>query len=197
MSATTSQRHPLFFQLSQLCLDIFQIGRPVSVHRALCSLMDCEKVPSHSPLHHFIMPAALLTAACLAQGTRTEEQLTAMLETAWDRSLQVPGGACGNLGACGAGVGAGIFMSVFTDASPHSAETWKWCNEITGLCLQEIAKIPGPCCCKRTCFLALQAAVPYIEKTCKLCLPTEDSVACVYFAENEICKQQDCPFFPR
>ena len=190
------KRHPLFETLSETCLEFFRKGQPVSARRILTALMDRKEVPSHSPLHHFLMPAALLTAAFLAEDGREEVELAAMLGLAWDRALQVPAGACGNLGACGAGVGAGIFMSVYTGASPHTKENWKWCNEITARCLAEIAQVEGPCCCKRTSFLTLRAAEPYIAERLGLRLPPGEEAVCTYFRENEICKGRECPFFP-
>jgi len=190
-----SERPAMFDELAERCLQAFREGTPVPATRLLMRLMDHKQVPSHSPLHHFIMPATLLTVASMAKGVEDEDDLLDMLEEAWDRAQNVLGGFCGYYGACGAGVGTGIFMSVFTGATPHSVDSWKWCNEITGRSLQSIASVPGPCCCKRTSFLALQAAVPYIEEVCGLHFPEDPEVVCGYYMDNEICKHQDCPFY--
>ena len=185
----------VFQELKTRCLQAFHKNRPVPASALLMELMDFEMVPSHSPLHHFIMPAVLLTVASMAKKDASEAELSDMLEEAWQRAQHVPGGFCGNFGACGAGVGTGIFLSIFTNTSPHSVETWQWCSEITARSLQQISAVPGPCCCKRTCFLALEAAIPYIEEKCALTFPEDPPVVCRYSSANEICKRKECPFY--
>ena len=65
----------------------------------------------HGPEHHTMVGAALLTAYRNAGGeVDLEHRLPAMLQ----RGRQVPGGACGYWGVCGAAAGAGIYMSVLT-----------------------------------------------------------------------------------
>ena len=62
---------------------------------------------------------------------------------------------CGLYGACGAAVGCGIFMSVYTGTTPLSKDTWSLCNYATAGALSEMAKLGGPRCCKRNTFAAL------------------------------------------
>lgn len=159
-------------------------------------MMDVEGVPMHYPYHHFIIPATLLTAACKATG-KSVEDLKDMLDTAEGRAKNVLGGFCGDYGACGAGVGTGIFMSVYTGASPMTQDNWSWCNEITGISLQKISSIPGPRCCKRTGFLALKTAVPYISEKLGIELKIDEEVKCKYYEKNTECKKSLCPFFPK
>ena len=132
--------------LRQICLGVYDAGQKLTVEELLEKMMDHPEVPIHYPYHHFIMPAALLTLAAMEQ-SESREALEEMLDTAKVRSMQVPGGVCGNFGTCGAGVGAGIFMSVWTQTTPVSGKTWQWCNELTGRCLQKIASVEGPRCC--------------------------------------------------
>ncbi len=157
-------------------------------------MMDVEGVPIHYPYHHFIVPASYLIAACVETGKEREEFIE-MLDEAKERSLSVQGGFCGNYGACGAGVGAGIFMSVYTDGSPMAVEPWQWANEVTGIALQGISKCPGPRCCKRVSFLSFSSAVPYINEKLGLHMKINNDIVCKYYEQNNECKRNACPFY--
>ena len=61
----------------------------------------------------------------------SREEFHKQLQAAEGRGKTVPGGACGNCGACGSGVGIGIFISIFTGATPMAADSWKLANEGT------------------------------------------------------------------
>ncbi len=185
----------VFEDLREICLGVYDKGGKITVEELLERMMDHPEVPIHYPYHHFIMPAALLTLAAMEQG-ETREALAEMLDTAKARSLQVPGGFCGNCGACGAGVGAGIFMSVYTQTTPVSGMTWQWCNELTGLCLQKIASVAGPRCCKRTSFLSVEASLPYINEKLGLHLQKSPVVTCKYYERNKECRHGECPYYP-
>ena len=185
----------VFESLKDECLDIFKTRPTVNVSEIALEMMSREDVPMHFPFHHFIVPASLLTAAAVSRGD-SYERLDEMLETAKERSKNVLGGFCGNYGACGAGVGAGIFMSVYTDSSPVSAATWSWCNEITGRCLQKLASVEGPRCCKRTAFLSISEAVPYINEKLGTALTFNEDQICSFHERNKECKGKLCPFFP-
>ena len=185
----------VFEALKDECLEIFDKRPTVNVSDIAVELMSREDVPMHYPFHHFIIPAALLTAAAVSRGD-SRERLAEMLTTAGERAKNVLGGFCGNYGACGAGVGAGIFMSVITDSSPMSVQTWDWCNEITGICLQKIASIGGPRCCKRTAFLSISEAVPYANSKLGTSLTFNEEQKCSFHERNKECKRKLCPFYP-
>ncbi len=185
----------VFADLKDICLGVYDAGEKLTVEELLNKMMDHPEVPMHYPYHHFIMPAALLTLAAMEQ-SESRETLEEMLETAKARSLQVPGGFCGNCGACGAGIGAGIFMSVFTETTPVSGKTWQWCNELTGLCLQKIASVSGPRCCKRTSYLSVSESVPYINEKLDLHLQNSPEVICKYYEKNKECRRGECPYYP-
>jgi len=185
----------VFESLKEECLDIFQTRPTVNVSEIALEMMSREDVPMHFPFHHFIIPAAFLTATAVSRGD-SRERLADMLETAKERSKNVLGGFCGNYGACGAGVGAGIFMSVYTESSPVSDRTWAWCNEITGRCLERIASVPGPRCCKRTAFLAISEAVPYANEKLGAAMTYNKEQICTFHERNRECKGKLCPFFP-
>lgn len=185
----------IFQELKETCLAAFESKKKYTVEELMMEMMDHPEVPMHYPYHHFIIPATLLTLATM-EDCSSKEELEEMLDKAILRAKNVLGGFCGHYGACGAGVGAGIFMSIYTDTSPLSETGWQWANEMTGICLQKIASIPGPRCCKRTGFLAMQTAVPYANEKLELHLTSGDKIVCKYASRNKDCKKEVCPFYP-
>lgn len=187
-------KQEIFDQLKAQCLTIHQSGKKVKVEEALMSLMNAPGMAMHCPYHHFIMPAVLLTLASIEQ-EKSEAQLEEILIVAEERAKTVPAGFCGECGACGAAVGIGMTVSILTQATPKTTESWQWANEATGLCLQEIAKYPGPRCCKRTSFLAAKRGVPYINEKCNLNLEISEMIKCNYYEKNAECLEAQCPFY--
>ena len=181
--------------LKENCMEVFRKKEALPADTLLIRLMEVPGVPMHYPYHHFITPIALLTLAALEEDRKAEE-LAQWLDGAEERARTVPGGFCGNCGACGAAIGAGIFVSVYTGASPMSVENWQWANQATGLCLQTIAAYPGPRCCKRVTFLAAQAAVPYLNQVTGLHFRLNDSITCTFHRKNATCLEEKCPFYP-
>ncbi|HCB96391.1 MAG TPA: SAM-dependent methyltransferase [Ruminococcus sp.] len=190
-------KEELFNAITEACLLTFREKKSIDVISIMERLMDIPGIPMHYPYHHFIVPASLLTAAAMQNINKNEDELKEELETAKGRAKQVPGGFCGFCGACGAGIGAGIFMSVITESSPMSEETWQWCNEVTSVSLSSISSVSGPRCCKRTCFLSAQAAVPYIREKLSISLPMPKEINCKYSANNPTCKKELCPFYSK
>lgn len=184
----------VFEELKDLCKNVFTEKSEMNVSDLLIKMMDHPDVPMHYPYHHFIVPAALLTAAAVQSKTEAEDFLY-MLDQVEERSKNILGGFCGYYGACGAGIGAGIFMSVFTDTTPMSGKTWQWANEITGKCLVALSQVPGPRCCKRTAFLSLEEAIPYINDKLELHLSMEENITCRYHDRNQQCKRKKCPYY--
>ena len=126
---------------------------PIAIARAL---MADPFVHMHGPEHHVLVGAALLTAWHNSSG---QGDFPAALAELARRGEQVPGGACGFWGCCGAAVSAGIFFSVAAGATPLAGESWGLANRATAAALQAIGNIGGPRCCKRDSFTAiLQAA---------------------------------------
>jgi len=187
-------KEEVFADMRAVCRGIYERGEKIKIEEALMELMDMEGILMHCPYHHFIMPAALLTVTALEQ-EKTWQELDQWLQVTEDRAKTVPPGFCGNCGTCGAAVGVGIFISVYTGASPLTKENWQWANEGTGKCLLAIAKYPGPRCCKRTTFLAALEGVPYINEKCDLNLEISQDIRCRYHQKNAQCLEEECPFY--
>jgi len=180
----------IYDNLVSQCLEMYAAGETMQIAEMAMRLMDDACVPMHSAFHHFIVPAVLLIASMKAQGAPLAD-FQANLNEALVRAKNVSGGFCGNYGACGAAVGVGIFMSVFTDTTPMSVQTWGWANAVTAQCLQEIAQYQGPRCCKRVVFLALRTVVSCIKEKLDITLSPVEQVHCKYFERNKECKKRE------
>ena len=95
-------------EMIALCLAAFDRGGPAAPLDLLEAMMSLPGVEMHTPEHHFMVPAALLTAAHSVSG-RDRSALERDLNAALSRSKRVPGGSCGDCGWCGAAGGAGKF----------------------------------------------------------------------------------------
>jgi hypothetical protein len=177
--------------LERLCLDSAETD-PAALTRAA---MHHPKVKMHGPEHHFLTPAALLTAWCNLRGEPPERK-AALLAEARRRAAQVPGGVCGAWGACGAAIGTGIFVSVVTGATPRSREPWASSQAITAEVLGVLARLGGPRCCKRNTWLATLAAAKFSGKHLGTPMPARGA-RCDFSPLNPDCHTEHCPFYPR
>ena len=157
------------------------------------TLMNSPKVKMHGPEHHFLVPAALLTA--YYNLNEKQETKAERLRQARKRGENVLGGFCGFYGACGAGVGTGIFISLITDSTPLSEEAWRLSNLMTARSLEEIACHGGPRCCKRDTFLALQSAQVFLERNLNVRLPLSEPIMCTFSDLNKECLHETCPYY--
>ena len=155
-------------------------------------VMALPQVHMHGPEHHAIVPCVLLTAFhnC-GGGNDLKEDLSAALK----RGGQVPGGACGYWGVCGAAAGAGIYMSVLTGSDPVNENAWPIPQRLVARCLNRIAQVGGPRCCKRSSRLCIHEAVLFTAELFGVDMP-EAEVRCTYMGENRECIGRSCPFFP-
>ncbi len=169
-----------------LCLNE-KSKNPVYILEKMMSLDFCHM---HGPEHHVMVGAALLTAYKNAGGIL---ELEMALSEMYKRGKQVPGGACGFWGACGAGISAGMYVSIVTKATPLAAEAWGLSNQMTARTLNAIGQNGGPRCCKRDSYLAIIEAVGFTSE--KLGVKMElDQVICSRSHLNNQCLQKKCPF---
>ena len=139
-----------------VCLSETSVN-PVEILQKIMGLPFCHM---HGPEHHVMVGAALLTAYHNAGG---KIDLAKALSEMQARGKQIPGGACGFWGACGAGISAGIFMSISTGATPLESEAWGLSNKMTALALSAIGEVGGPRCCKRDSYLSIMEAVKFTK----------------------------------
>lgn len=162
---------------------------PVEILEKMMAMPFCHM---HGPEHHVMVGAALLTAYHNAGGAL---DLPKALGEMINRGKKVPGGACGFWGACGAGVSAGIFVSILTGATPLAGETFGLANRMTARALDAIGAVGGPRCCKRDSFLSLLAAVDFVHEHFGVEME-RPSIVCTYSAQNAQCLGGRCPFSP-
>ena len=164
-------------------------ANPIAILEKMMSLAFCHM---HGPEHHVMVGAALLTAYRNAGGTlELPRALTEMLL----RGKQVPGGACGYWGACGAGLSTGMYMSIVTGSMPLAKEAWGLSNRMTAAALAAIGQHGGPRCCKRDSYLAIQAAVDFTREHLGVQMEMGDTF-CTRCHMNNQCLGKACPFHP-
>ncbi|MFO0583986.1 MAG: DUF5714 domain-containing protein [Anaeromyxobacter sp.] len=157
------------------------------------ALMGLPALKLHGPEHHFLVPAVLLSATANARADGAAK--AGWLAEARRRAGAVPGGSCGFQGACGAGVGVGIFLSVANGTTPLARSTWGAANAATGRALTVIGGVGGPRCCKRTTWLALLSGVRAARDVLGVRLGGRGP-ACTFAARNAQCLGEGCPFHP-
>ena len=162
---------------------------PVHIIEKMMSMDLCH---FHGPEHHVMVGAALLTAYKNAGG---DIDLAKSLSEMYSRGKQVPGGACGFWGACGAGISAGIYMSIITGATPLAQEAWGLSNRMTARALERIGSVGGPRCCKRDSYLAILEAVEFTRKERGITMES-DKITCSRSDMNKQCIGTRCPFHP-
>ena len=163
---------------------------PIEILNEMMRLPSCHM---HGPEHHTMVGSALLTAYKNAGG---EVELTTALAEMRKRGKQVPGGACGFWGACGAGISAGMFISIALKATPLSGDAWGLSNQMTARALDAIGKNGGPRCCKRDSFLAVTEAVKFTSEKLRVNMRSS-RVACAYSHLNNQCRGESCLFYKR
>ena len=149
-----------------------------------------KKAPMHGPEHHVMVGSALLTAYKNAGG---KIDLPKALSEMQARGKKVPGGACGFWGACGAGVSAGMFVSIVTGSTPLAKEAWGLSNKMTTSALGAIGEVGGPRCCKRDSYLSIIKAVEFAKEHLGVEMEL-GRIKCIHSALNNQCIGARCPF---
>lgn len=158
-------------------------------------LMEDPYIYMHGPEHHVMVGAALLTAYYNSGGYEKQggqEAFEKDLEEMKARGSVYPGGSCGFWGACGAAVSAGMFMSIITKATPLTGRSWKASNRMTSRCLDHIADLGGPRCCKRNSFTAAKTAVEFVKEELGIQMELPEKIQCDFSSENQQCLRKAC-----
>lgn len=160
---------------------------PIEIIRKMMNAPFCHM---HGPEHHVMVGAALLTAYNNAGGDiQLEESLIEMM----NRGKAVPGGACGFWGACGAGISAGMFVSIISGSTPMTKEPWGLANRMSSKALDAIGAVGGPRCCKRDSYLSILAAIEYVKEHFGIEMESSE-VQCSHYKMNKQCIGNSCPF---
>ncbi len=173
-------------EIFSLCINE-ESKNPIYILEKMMSLDFCHM---HGPEHHVMVGAALLTAYKNAGGALG---LKTAISEIYKRGKQVPGGACGFWGACGAGISTGMYMSIATKATPLAKEAWGLSNRMTARALNAIGNNGGPRCCKRDSYLAIIEAIRFTEEELNVKMESSE-VFCSRSQMNNQCIKANCPF---
>ena len=160
---------------------------PIEIIQKLMALPFCHM---HGPEHHVMVGSSLLTAYKNAGGNLDLQKALIEMQS---RGKQVPGGACGFWGACGAGISSGIFVSIVTGSTPLANEAWGLSNKMTASALDAIGAVGGPRCCKRDSYLAITKAVEFANEHLGIEMEL-GRIKCIHSAQNNQCIKKKCPF---
>jgi len=156
----------------------------------LSKLMALPFCHMHGPEHHIMVGASLLTAYKNSGG---ELDLEKALTEMQSRGRKVPGGTCGFWGACGAGISAGMFISIVTGSTPLAGKEWGLSNKMSSRALGTIGEIGGPRCCKRDSFMAITEAVAFVRENLGVKMELSP-ISCEFSHKNNQCLGAKCPF---
>ncbi len=159
-------------------------------HEILEGLMALPFCHMHGPEHHILVGSSLLTAYKNAGG---ELDLPSALLEMQARGKEVPGGACGFWGACGAAISTGMFVSIVTGSTPLAKEEWGLSNLMTSCALKRIGEIGGPRCCKRNSYAAVTEAVHFAEEHLGVRMELKE-ILCSHSGSNNQCIGKRCPY---
>lgn len=174
-------------QMIDLCT-VETSSNPLAILEKMMSLPICHM---HGPEHHFMVGASLITAYHNAGG---KVDMPWALSEMIRRAKQVPGGACGNWGACGAAISTGMFVSIVTKSSPLAKEEWKLSNQMTSRSLAQVAEHGGPRCCKRDSYLSVLTAIEFAAEKLSINMESPETITCSRSALNNQCLGSGCPF---
>ncbi len=158
-------------------------------------IMKHPKFKVYGPEHHILTPAAILTALKnngIKKPNGADITDSDIME-AIKRASEVPGGWCGFYGSCGAGIGSGIAISIYTGATPATDKERTLANQITARSLNKIADDLEHCC-KRSVKLSICEALKFFKEKFNIELDYSPS-HCEFSNINTKCEKQKCPMF--
>ncbi|NPV01337.1 MAG: SAM-dependent methyltransferase [Brevinematales bacterium] len=156
------------------------------------TLMRNPRIEINSPVHHYLVTAAMLT--CYYNKRKEYEIKKTKLHLAKDRARRLTEGFCNQYGICGAALGNSLFLNMVLPDTELAAEEWKLANLLTSTTLNAIAYQGIPRCCKRNLFLSIINAVEFMRDYLKVII-THGGVDCVFSAMNPYCQKNNCPFY--
>jgi MoaA/NifB/PqqE/SkfB family radical SAM enzyme/SAM-dependent methyltransferase len=157
----------------------------------LTTIRSHPAVPMHGPEHHGMVPGVILAACRNSGGDISREVIAAGIE----RGSNVPGGACGFWGSCGAAIGAGIAAALILDATPLTPNPRQQAQAFTARVLAEIAGITGGRCCQRESWLALTHTARLSEEFFGIQLQIDATIHCDQYRKNRECIRRQCPLW--
>jgi hypothetical protein len=159
------------------------------------TIMAHPNFKTYGPEHHVLVPAVLLTTLKNngIQKPNEREIKFSDIKEGINRASKIPGGYCGFYGSCGAGMGAGVAISIFTDANPSTDIPRSLANKMTSRALAKIADDLEHCC-KRSVRLAICEALNFMQKEFDINLDYSPQ-KCQFSGSNDKCAREKCFVF--
>lgn len=175
---------------SQVVLRVFTTNRSEDPFEIANLIMLHPSFRDSGPEHHIITAPALLTA----MRNRGDKHIDGrMVQEAINRCRILPYGSCGSLGACGACLSAGCFISLIEKATYASDQERALALRTTSEALKELSELGGPRCCKQSVYSAISAAQRNIQKEDRSSGPLQ--VNCLFKDRVKDCKRERCPYY--
>jgi hypothetical protein len=149
----------------------------------------------YGPEHHVLTPAVILTALKNNNIKKPDGKEVSFfdIKEAIRRASKIPGGWCGFYGSCGAGMGSGVAISIFTGATPSTDNPRTLAIEITSRSLNKIADNIEHCC-KRSLRLSLIETLNFLKEKFNIDLGYKVS-KCIFSNINGKCEKEKCPIY--
>jgi hypothetical protein len=152
-----------------------------------------EGTPVHGVWHHALTGEILLVCLKNAGYPITDD----LIEEVIDRGRQIPGGACGFLGICGALASAASAYSILLGSTPVATAPREQLLSFTDRLFARLSEIGGSRCCKKSSYAALETAVEELAQL-GFELPAEHFEGrCPFFSSNDTCDGAACVYFPQ
>ncbi|MEA3468467.1 MAG: DUF5714 domain-containing protein [Thermodesulfobacteriota bacterium] len=148
-------------------------------------------IPMHGPEHHAMIPGIILACYRNSGGDITKEAIL----TGINRGAEIPGGACGFWGACGAAIGAGIAVSTILAATPLTPAPRQTAQAFSAKILSVIAEYRGGRCCQRETWLALSETARLSEEMLSVPMEAKGIIRCEQYLRNKECIRKQCPLW--
>ncbi|MFX0164221.1 MAG: DUF5714 domain-containing protein [Candidatus Hodarchaeota archaeon] len=188
--------------------DDCHIKGPIEIIEKICEETDIKdpfelvdlimKHPNfkmYGPEHHVITPSVILTSL-KNNGVKKpngEEISLFDIKEAIRRASKIPGGWCGFYGSCGAGMGSGVAISIFTGATPSTDGPRTLANQMTSRSLAKIADNLEHCC-KRSVKLSICESLDFLKENFNIELKYAYR-KCRFSELNDKCEKEECPVF--
>ncbi|MFX1496095.1 MAG: DUF5714 domain-containing protein [Promethearchaeota archaeon] len=188
--------------------DICHMKDPIEIIEEICEstsikdpfkladiIMKHPKFKMYGPEHHVLVPTVILTALKnnkIKKSNGDEINLFDIKE-AIRRASKIPGGWCGFYGSCGAGMGSGITVSLFTGATPSTNIPRSLANEATSRSLNKISDNLEHCC-KRSVKLTIKETLEFLKEKFNMNLDYRPQ-ACLFSKLNDKCERIRCPIY--
>ena len=159
------------------------------------NIMKHPKFKVYGPEHHVLVPAVILTTLKNNNIKKPNGQEITLfdIKEAIRRASKIPGGWCGFYGCCGAGMGSGVAISIFTSATPSTNTPRTLANKVTSNALAKIADNLEHCC-KRSVKISILETLEFLKKEFSINLDYK-AEKCEFSRINDKCEREKCPIF--